>query len=436
MRSQPSRRDQSPVAETDHPLEATSSFSGWRFCQDLIEAFLLPSATPKRLSLGDEWIGTALFMERWHKHYGDAAVLNRARFLAEEALINLNKISGSLGWLDGLTGVAWGIRKLLGTDQDLAEDFSAELDELLARQLNAARWLGYYDLVSGLVGLGLYAIEHPDPKWRRHLTSQVLRQLEVLSETTSAGTTWHRVPELLRPMLQSRYPGGSYDLGVAHGVPGVIGFLARCSELDGCSDLASDLLVGAVKWLLGHKRIKGAISDSDGDQTYFSYSAERSDKSRLAWCYGDLGISFVLLRAAKALGRSDWLGFALQLARNCARRRGPETKVMDMGLCHGSAGVALIFFRLLQQTGDSTFAEASAYWLQRTLDMRMPEMRRSAGVFVMKYSDDGRFPMENMGYLAGAAGVGLAVLTCITGDADRWDAPLLTDLPKHSSFAT
>ncbi|HEY2510794.1 MAG TPA: lanthionine synthetase LanC family protein [Polyangiaceae bacterium] len=44
--------------------------------------------------------------------------------------------------------------------------------------------------------------------------------------------------------------------------------------------------------------------------------------------------------------------------------------MIDAGICHGSAGLALMFGRLHRETGDARFDEAARAWIARILDLR------------------------------------------------------------------
>jgi hypothetical protein len=69
----------------------------------------------------------------------------------------------------GFTGIAWAVEHLRGTDV-AEEDPLTELDEALAGLLRTRPWQYHHDLVSGLVGLGVYALERlPRPGALEHL---------------------------------------------------------------------------------------------------------------------------------------------------------------------------------------------------------------------------------------------------------------------------
>jgi lantibiotic biosynthesis protein len=285
--------------------------------------------------------------------------------------------------------------------------------------------------VGGLVGYGIYALEHPCRKFGGEMIAQVMRHLTDCSTKIVDGITWKTPPRLLPPHQRELFPNGYHNLGLAHGIAGIVGLLSRCIEADFHADQAKLLLSLTIRWLLEVRQSVEAREQSSGNNFYFPDWLESKGSRPLAWCYGDLGMSVVLCRAGQACGIPKWRELALLIARDCADRKGLKSAVVDMGLCHGSAGAALIFLRLWQHTGEETFADACRYWVSRTLEMRKPEFKYSAGVFSLEGIGDNRSQVEKGGYMTGAAGVGLALLACMTNCTARWDAPMLTDLPPY-----
>jgi hypothetical protein len=150
----------------------------------------------------------------------------------------------------GFTGVAWATqhaRVVLNPD---APDQNAKIDAALAGYVSKAPWDDDYDLISGLVGFG---------------------------------------------SLHEQYPETLHNLGVAHGVPGVIAFLggAVAQGVD-----VGALLDRSVRWLLAQRLV--------GESARFAHWLEADvvpEPARSAWCYGDPGVAGALLVGARATVR-------------------------------------------------------------------------------------------------------------------------------------
>ena len=150
---------------------------------------------------------------------------------------------------------------------------------------------------------------------------------------------------------------------------------------------------------------------------------DKLHSSRLAWCYGDLGISVALWHASQALGRKDWEQEAIDTILHASKRRGlVENGVVDAGLCHGTAGIAHIFNRMHGYTGLEELKEASNYWFAETLKMA----RFEDGLAGFKaWQGNERGWVNEPGLLEGIAGIGLALISAVSDIEPAWDECLL-----------
>jgi lantibiotic biosynthesis protein len=303
----------------------------------------------------------------------------------------------------GAAGVAWvaeHVSQLLGSaDPDPDE----AMEEALLGLLSRAPWRLDFDLVSGLVGYGVFALERlPRPRARECL-ERVVDRLEELAERTPEGITWHTPPELVPHEQRVQAPDGYYNLGVAHGVPGVVAVLAGAAASGVAADRAGGLAAGAVDWLLAQRLPDGAPSSL----AYWLAEGVEPKPARLAWCYGDPGAAAALLAADRALGGTRWQVPALALGVASASRRREESGVEDASLCHGSAGLGHVFNRIHQTSGDASSRDSARTWFEHTLELR----------------SDGRGfgGYASAGVLTGSAGVALALLAATTDVEPGWD---------------
>ncbi len=211
----------------------------------------------------------------------------------------------------------------------------------------------------------------------------------------------------------------------------MIAFLGRACTLPQVSPQARSLLDGAVAWV--HNRRLPAESESR-----FPLIRGASQTCRSAWCYGDPGVAVALLLAARSVGNMEWERDAIAIALGAAARAPQKTQVVDAGLCHGSAGLAHIFNRFYQATGEPRFADAARDWFERTLDYRIPgEGIAGFAAHLPEGQLDG-MPDESRrelhaGFLTGAAGVALAMLGAISPIEPNWDRSLLCSISPMPS---
>jgi len=275
----------------------------------------------------------------------------------------------------GFPGIGWAgdhVRALLG-EPDL--ELNSELDEVLVDYLGNAT---AFDLVTGLVGIGVYALER-GPAGERCL-GRVIDRLR----DAAAREFWISRDQL--PATEhARWPTGRWDLGLAHGTPGAVALLARTE--------ARDLVASALDQLLVHRR--------SGEVAFPAFASPGEPSSRWVrsgWCYGDAAVALAIARA----GRVE---LAVELARHAARRPLDQTGVIDATFCHGAAGLAQIFGRLHAVTGDGALGDAARFWLAETL--RLAERTTAPGL------------------LDGAAGIALVLHAATSDHAPDWDRAFL-----------
>lgn len=351
---------------------------------------------------------------------------NAERFLMKSVRA-LSKRSMDASLHGGFTGIAWATAhlrvRLLGSDDaDAYRDISLALHDLLSSRSSHEG----FDLISGLVGIGVFAFERVPRQDALSLLMLVVDRLEDAAERTPEGVTWLTPLCLLPDWQRSLCPDGHYDLGVAHGVPGVIGLLGYACRVEETRGKAKPLLEGAVRWLLSQRS-----SNDRAESSFQSWVIPRSRRSgpalapcRLAWCYGDAGVAATLLGAARALGRPAWERVAVDIACRAAGRTLGSAGVVDAGLCHGAAGLGHIFNRLYQATGHAALREASLAWFRHLLNMRRP--KGGLAGFLTFDPTDARQPWTaDAGLLGGATGVALALLSATAPIEPSWDRVLL-----------
>jgi lantibiotic modifying enzyme len=412
------------------PIVDGTAATALRAQLDEIAAALAPSSDSA--SLCDGAAGRALFFAYLAQAFSDERWGELAAQHLEQAvaLVGARPIGAAL--FTGFTGVAWTVEHLqghlLGPDE---ADPNHEADAALAEIVATTPWPGDYDLIAGLTGLGLYALERAARPSGRRCLELVIDRLAELAEPQRDGITWLTRPALMVAETRAQHPDGNYNLGVAHGVPAVIALLAASCQAGVAVATARPLVDGAVRWVLKQRR-----ADEDSTFPVWVTPDQRSPPARSAWCYGDPGVAAALLWAARAAGDERWADAALAVARKATARAPADTGVVDAGLCHGSAGLLHIYNRLYQASGEPLFAAAARDELTRTLALRQP------GTGVAGYRSWSPPPGQPFGTLAwlddhslltGVCGIGLALLAAIAPVEPRWDRVLAVAVPPQWS---
>lgn len=405
-------------------------------------SFIDDLAPSRRPSVAGGAPGIALFFAYLAETTGDEEHADRAVEFLDQGVEAVATALSSPSLYTGFPGVGWVSEHLTGRlfEADDEEDGNEDVDRALLTYLEHSPWDRDYDLIQGLVGLGVYALERLHRPTGVACLERVVAQLSDLADERPDGIAWHTGPELLPEHQRRNFPEGYENLGVAHGIPGVLPVLAGAVAAGVAAESSRELLEGAVAFLLANR-----LDPEEG--VHFPYQVadtqtdvgEKRQGSRLAWCYGDPGVAAALACAARRVGRDDWEAEALQVALDAARRPVDEAAVQDAGLCHGAVGLGLLFQRLHQRYGEEPLADAARFWLGWALDFRREDHDGVSGFGDFPYygpdpEDIDRMTWrEDAGFLTGAAGIGLGLLAATTEVEPAWDRLLAVSLPPEPS---
>ena len=323
---------------------------------------------------------------------------------------------------EGFTGIGWAVDHLQGIlyeeseDEDGDDPIGESLVQFLQRPLGQR---GDFDLIGGLAGLMVYAFHAlPRPAARRSLELLTQRLIE-LGEPVDGGFSWFTPPDSLPEWLREQEPDGRFNLGVSHGVAAVIAVLGMCAGAGVLTAGQRDILDRTVAWFLAQKQTGKAWCFANS-----VIQGRPAGRDRLAWCYGDPGIAAALFTAARHCAHDEWEAVALEVAQTAARRDMETAEIVDAGLCHGSAGLAHLFNRMHQASGDPLLADAAIAWYRHTVDMQKPAVGIAGYEF---FSAPGWTP--HTGFLSGLAGVGIGLLGGVSSREPAWDQFLAVSVP-------
>jgi lantibiotic modifying enzyme len=381
-------------------LDGASAARAWRVIDGVARA-LAPAVENAALDTGAA--GRALFFAYLDRARGGHEAEWRCALAA--AVAGVAALSTRPGLFAGFTGVAWAVQHL---DNDGSDDANDEIDAFLIDIVNT--WRGENDLVSGLCGFGIYALSRLDYKSGPPLLAAVVNKLAANARIDGNGASWWTRPEWLPRETRALRPDGYCNLGLAHGVPAVALVLAAATRHRVAYERARTLAAEASRFVLTPRfaATTAFLPSYVGDTV----------PSRSAWCYGDPGAAAALVAATTALGDAALLARARALAYLAVTRPEHECQVIAAGICHGAAGLALIFHQLYYATGDVIFARASRRWYEATLNYARDDID---GGFASAYvTASGMEWRKDLSLVGGAAGIGLALLAALTPIAPRW----------------
>ncbi len=349
---------------------------------------------------------------------GDSALSALHRYCdASVTALRQQKLAPSL--FRGVTGIAWTLDQLypiLLREGRIAERPSlAAVDGAVHGWLQHSSWRSNGELIYGAAGIGVYCLSRvPDPRMSDAL-ALILGHLESGAVREPAGMRLSAAAESHGAL------GVQVNLGHAHGVSGIIAFLAELCARHVHAERAASLLEASVSWLLAQALPAGTGSVFPA----VLHPAQPPEASQLGWCYGDLGVALALHRAGDVLHRTAWRVQARDIALHASRRDVTATRAGHLSVCHGLAGVAHLFNRLGVTLDAPECCVAARRWLAHLLDARTPG-HGFAGYRLPDAELDIPQPTgRTLGLLTGAAGVALGLFSAVSDTDHAWDVPLL-----------
>jgi lantibiotic biosynthesis protein len=270
-----------------------------------------------------------------------------------------------------------------------------------------------FDHISGLAGMvaGLLP-EAPVDAVAGALVTGTLRGV--------SGPLWPTAPGQIRDeSLLAHYPGGLVNLGMAHGLAGVVAALALAVQAgvagpDGEDALgaAAGWLADQVRWVAGKPVLPSFCPLGPGGGPV--------SPGRTAWCYGPPGAARTLALAGSALGRPELAELGTELLLASLDQPAELAWLNSPTFCHGLAGVLHIAARMAEASDDGRLAAAVPQLCDRLLDAFEPDSPLG-----FRSLDATGNPVDTPALLDGAAGAALVLLSLAHEPAPRWDRAFL-----------
>ncbi|UUC47258.1 lanthionine synthetase LanC family protein [Flavobacterium cerinum] len=267
----------------------------------------------------------------------------------------------------GLAGYAFLLQQLAAEHYIDGSDYHeviAEIDEIIIEHLENDLEGDHLDILHGAIGMALYLID----KEQYEYAEKIIDRLDQSAIREGNRCYWRTF---------DYYKTQKYriDFGLAHGNAGIQFFLGKCLKkgikTDTCTKMLNESLAFYQHTIQDVNLVKSYYPTIWVEDDYLT-GKTKPEISRVAWCYGDLGILFTHLLVADALQdellKTKTIQHLIQVA---GRRTEEEVMYNDAGFCHGTCGLVLLFKNAYDQTGEGAFREASEYWLQKTYDYKL-----------------------------------------------------------------
>ena len=368
--------------------------------------------------------GVALFQFYYSKYTEQEINADLGAKIVSEIVEKINEGYDFPTFCAGIAGGAWAIEHLkeeefIDIDGD---ELLSGLDDYLIATIEKTTNENFYDFLHGILGISFYFLKRyqntKSTKLRTEYKNIILNIVERLSsKSQQVGNTVKWESYLI---VEEKLKG--YNLGLSHGISSIVNFLSRLVRYDDFKMEAENLLKKSVNFIVSCKNTE--ISKISCFPDWITLANEKSESSRLGWCYGDLGIGLSLWKAGKALEDIKICEKAIAVLKHtCKRRCLEETRIYDAGLCHGAFGVTHIYNYMYKQTGEKLFKEAADYWMQQSLGLAV-HSDGYAGYMQWK-GGKGKGWHNETNLLEGIAGIGLVIISYLAPFETRWDECLL-----------
>ncbi|RPH33133.1 MAG: hypothetical protein EHM93_06270 [Bacteroidales bacterium] len=363
--------------------------------------------------------GIALFNFYYSKFKNEQSSYDIGYELIGKIFESINSGKNNYSFSGGVAGIGWLIEHL--KEQEFIDsncnEMLCELDDLVYEKMTQDIQSRNFDYLHGALGFGLYFLSRL--KERSNIENYLIKLVDELEKISTLdindGIKW---PPLL---INDDNKGVISNLSLSHGMASIVAFLSRVYRNNILKEKSYRLLNGAIIYILNNKL---DLLNFHSCFPSMIFEVNKPSSSRLAWCYGDLGIGISIYQAGIATDNNQWVNKGIEILLHSTKRINYNTTyVVDAGLCHGTAGIAHIYNRMYRYTKNSTFKEAADFWFLKTLEMANFE-DGLAGYKAWRNKETGG-DLNEAGLLEGISGIGLALISYISDIDPAWDECLL-----------
>lgn len=292
-----------------------------------------------------------------------------------------------------------------------------------------------YDVISGICGIGRYALENLSIEPFYKLTEKIVKTLILMTNPIRMHDHlvpgWYLSPAdiINRSRFKDTESKGNFNTGLAHGMTGILAFLSiarlKGIEIEG----QTEAIERTSTWLRDHAF---SINGSTHWPSSVSWEEETEKKLKVpkmikaGWCYGVPGIARALYLAGKALRDKELRLFAIQSMTETLNLDPSEWRLLGPGLCHGLAGLLAIANAMsLEEEGKELAPRV--HQIKKFLLDQYNEISPWGFVDIDYVSETGRdrtVKVHKICYLEGAVGVYLT-LFFLSECNSKWHLPLM-----------
>lgn len=344
----------------------------------------------------------------------------------EKSFEAIENIVVPLSYESGMAGFGWVVEYLVQNDvieADTNEIFK-EIDEDVFAWMMDEIPKGGHDYLHGATGAGLYFLKRyqSNPSIRDKIEVFVKELISQAIIFEDGSIAWIEKEQKFLFGTKVIETGGRYNLGLAHGIPSILVFLVKIYKQNILADYVKPVITSIVQFIVKYQQ------DFKENGCYFPCSiavdGTFENYSRLAWCYGDLGVCCALWQANEILQDDVLDNNILTIMLDSSTRRDvTQSGVVDACFCHGSAGIAHIFKRFYHRYKHPNLLDAANYWYDFTLKAAV----HSDGLcgYKLRTSPELGDWIDSYGLLEGITGIAASLAYWESDQEPTWDEVFL-----------
>lgn len=366
--------------------------------------------------------GISLFFFYYAQYIESEKISDLGSNLLQRCIRFINNKNTPTTYFNGLVGFGWVL------DHLEKENFVEINCDAIFYNLNdfiKESMVGYlkkknYDFIHGATGYALFFLgryrytksQNLKEKYKNILIDYI-KQLHQIGEEDKETIKW----------VTTDFNTGNkiYNLGLSHGMASIVALLTKFSMHNDLKPYSIPILQKAINYMRGIK------NEANYPYSFYPNSVPKEGpieyKSRLAWCYGDLGIGITLLNAARILDDQELEVQSLFVLRHASHRKDYlSTFVDEPTLCHGAFGNALVYNQIHRNTNEEIFKNVSNYWFEIGYKM----ISTKSGHF--KYESWNTKCIKwnsNYSLLMGISGIGLTIIDYLKNSPSNWNECLM-----------
>lgn len=298
-----------------------------------------------RISLFNGWAGDTLLLYEIYMQTKDPMILDCCLKKVKTIEENIEHCD-SLDFCDGLAGVLFMFaylenKHVLEVDVGFYDDFDAYFDTYLDDLYRNNN----YDLLYGIVGIGIYYLELIEKyPLKKNILDKILAYLLKLSIGEGKNKYW-------KYTLEKRSDLENVDvinLGMLHGMPSILILFLLCINKQYVNYEIEEEILDVINSFK-----KYIVNDSDNYSfPNFAFLENEiittdSIRSRIGYCYGDLPISNMYYLFSCVLKNGYYKSAAEKIITKCYKRVLCIEEYDDLFLCHGHSSAYYFLIKFI-----------------------------------------------------------------------------------------